>query len=359
MLSVTATELPRLMACNGSRLMVGFKPTIGTDDTVRDEGNAAHWLIEQVHKGIHQIEELVDRKAPNGIFITGEMIDHVSDYLKTIHPNGHIEYETSFKGANWEVRSRADYVFFDCNKLYISDFKYGWSIVNPEKNWTLIAHAVGFCLTHQVAPETIHFTIFQPRSHTDEGIKRDWVINYQELLQFYNELNLTLSNPNDVLNTGENCKNCPALATCPAARKAELNGIDASEIAFENELTNAALSFKLDQLDRAIKVLKQNYEAYEEIALHRVQKGEIVNNYAIDNQLSNRGWKQNVTPELMKILTGKDLTKKQLITPAQAEREGVSKEIVAAWTERFNKGIKLTRIDVNKKVEKLLTKKGN
>ena len=50
MISLTATDLPRFMACNGSRLLKRIEP-FNPDDTVAEEGNAAHWLIEQVFRG--------------------------------------------------------------------------------------------------------------------------------------------------------------------------------------------------------------------------------------------------------------------------------------------------------------------
>lgn len=356
MLSVTATDLPRIIACNGSRLMEGFTSSIKTDDTVRDEGNAAHWLAEQVQKGLHTLDELIDRKAPNGVFITGEMADNLSDYIKAMGRSGFVELSTEFKGQNWIVKARADHIRYENNLLEVNDLKYGWSTVEPKGNWTLIAHAIGFCIANQIQPEKIRLTIYQPRPYHIDGFNRSWELSYSELVQYYNYINEVLSNPKDELHTGSHCKNCPALATCPAARKAELNGIDESEKVFEAEIKNDILSFRLDQLSRAIKVLEQNYKAYSEIALHRLKNGEIVNNYGIDTQLSNRGWKENVTAGFLQVLTGKDLTKKQLITPSQAEREGVSEELVASMTERFSKGIKLSRINTDKKAKKLFNK---
>lgn len=360
MLSITASDLPRIKTCNGSRLMVGFESTIKADNSVRDEGIAAHWVAQQIHSNKFNAEELIDRKAPNGVYITDEITEDLHDYLKAIGNSGEVEKEMSFSGSNWIINSRPDHVIFESNVLYINDFKYGWSIVQPHMNWTLIAHALAFIANSQQIPEKIVFTIYQPRPYHIDGYNRSWEITYHELVQFYNEINNTLSNPKDELQTSVHCKNCPALATCPAARKAELNAIDASEALFETEIDDLNLSFRLDQLSRAIKVLEQNYDAYSEIALHRVKSGRIINNYGIVDQLSNRAWKGGVTVEFLQVLTGKDLSKKKLITPKQAENEGVDPIIVSSLTERFNKGIKLTRIDANKKAEKIFNnnKKG-
>jgi len=111
MLSVTATELPRLMACNGSRLMgVGVAP-FDTGGTTRDEGNAAHWLIEQVHGG-RRAEQVIDQKAPNGVYITVEMVEHLEDYISNTR-GAEIEVETSFGAKNWQINSRADAINYN------------------------------------------------------------------------------------------------------------------------------------------------------------------------------------------------------------------------------------------------------
>ncbi len=363
MLTVTADKLPRFMACNGSRLMGGAMPPIEADDTVRDEGNAADWLVGQVHSGAHAAEELVDRKAPNGVYITAEMVDFLEEYLKWVSQGGHVEIDTSHAGENWQVNGRADHaVYYETNRtLYIADLKFGWSIVEPENNWTLISHAVGWFRKYGRQVDHVVFMIFQPRPHHPAGRVRSWSITGAELFAFALQIGQTLSFPNDMLNTGSHCYRCPALAICPAARKAQMNAIDTSERAFIDNIDNDNLSFQLDHLKRAIKVLEQMEDAYSELALYRLKDGQVVKNYSVENELTNRAWQDHVTPEFAQILTGKDLTKKQLITPAQAEKMGVAKEVVASLTERRQKGFKLIRVDADTKAKKLFNQppKGN
>lgn len=355
MLSVTATDLPRLMQCNGSRLMAGQPPAIGVENIVRDEGNAAHWVIKEVFQGQRSLEELTDRKALNQIFVTPEMAEHCEGFLQSIHPCGHVEYETSFKGENWIVNCRADYSGYvaQADTLYVDDFKYGWGIVEPDENWTLIAYAISHCINNNVTPAHIVLTIHQPRPDHPRGRKRSVTLTYEKLLEYYALINVVLSKPSDILNTGKECYKCPAMATCPAARLAQLNAIDASEVAYNAEIDNEHLSFQLDHIARAMTVLKQSQDAYSELAMHRVKQGQIVKNYSVESELSNRAWKKYVTPEIAASMTGKDLSKKQLITPSQAEKAGVLKSVVDSMTERNQKGFKLVRIDENKKAAKM------
>lgn len=354
-LTVTATDLPRLMACNGSRLMGGSTPPVNAADTVRDEGNAADWLVAQVYSGKFTAEELVDRAAPNGIYITVEMVEYLEEYLKDIQ-NSQIEVDTSYAGQNWQVNGRADRIAYKpaSAHLIVGDLKYGWGIIEPHGNWTLISHAVGWIARNPTLPvNEISFIIFQPRPYHPDGQIRTWTITREHLMELYGQINATLSNPSDMLVTGSHCYRCPALALCPAARLAQMNAIDASEQAFEDDIDNENLSFQLDHIARAIKVLEQRFDAFKELATHRVRHGEVVRNYVLENELTNRQWKGHVTPELLTIMTGKDLTKKNLITPNQAEKAGVSKDVVAAFTERRNKGVKLVRKDIDAQARKM------
>lgn len=354
MLTVTATNLPRLMSCNGSRLIGGLNPpvnSVNNDDAIRDEGNAADWIVSQVYSGNFTAVELIDRKAFNGVYITPEMVDYLDEYLKTLSDT-EIEVNTSYQGSNWLVNGRADRIHYDATNqhLYIDDLKYGWRIVEPEMNWTLISHALGYWFKNpgmQIAQVT--FTIYQPRPHHPNGRVRKWTITGEKMVELYNRINETLSNPSDILNTGEQCYKCPALLSgiCPAANKAQMNGLDASETAFIGNIDNESLSHQLDHINRAIEILTQHKKAYEEMAVNRLRKGELVANYLLENELTNREWKSCVTPELLEVLTGKDLTVKKLKTPKQVELAGVSKEAVAALVERRMKGTKLVRKTAN------------
>ncbi len=359
MLTITATDLQRFMACNGSRLIEGFKPSITTFDSDKEEGNAAHWLIKELYQSKFQAEELIDRKAYNGFFITAEMTENIEEFMNA-DPNrvGLVEIETSFGGANWQINARADRIIDQPGLLYVDDFKYGWGIIEPENNWTLIAHALGYCIAKKITPSIITFRIFQPRPYHPDGKVRSWSIDYNTLLKFYNEINSVLSNPSDMLHTGSHCKNCPKYVYCPANKKMQMNMLDVAEMAFTDKVDNEFLSNHLDVLNYAIKTLETAYKAYSELALHRVKLGEHVSNYSIQNELTSLQWLDFVTPELIEIATGRtDLVKKKLITPTQAKKLNVSEDFVHSMADRANKGVKLVRIDENKKAQKAFGKK--
>lgn len=355
MLVVTATALPRLLACNGSRLMGDSESPINTPNQARDEGNAFDWFTQQLHDGHLTLQSTATQPivAPNGILITSDMRDHAEEFLSKVG-QGEMQPEVSFAGANWKITARADHIKFDGSTLHVADEKYGWGIIEPEENWTLLSYAIGYCINRQIRPERVALSIYQPRPYHSEGTFRTWSFPYEELKKRHTHINAVLSKPSDMLNTGSQCKRCPALATCPAAYKAELLGLDVSESAYISEVTNDQLSFRIKQINQALTTLKQQQEAYEELALHRIKQGQLVKDFSAKTHYTNTGWKDYVTPELVKTLTGKDdYFKSELITPTQAKKKGLNLDVFDALTERRVTSVKLEQIKASDKANKL------
>lgn len=357
MLSITATDFHRFMNCNGSHFMPEPEFESMGDTTVRDEGNAAHWLVEQVRAGKFAADELIDRKAPNGVFIEPEMVEYLEGYLSDIN-DYEIEQTLNSKGHVWEIRARCDRVKYDAaaQHLYIEDLKYGWSIVEAKMNWTLIAHAMGWVSINKTLPfKHISFTIHQPRAYHPEGRVRTWTVDFDQASALFTQALEKLNKPESQLQTGEHCKNCKNMAQCPAALKAQYRSIEASHEVFSDTIDNAELSDQLMLLKRAEAMLKQRRKAYEELAVDRMKHGQIVPEFTTDVELANRTFKKDVTADFVKMMTGIDITEQKLMTPAAAERAGVSKDFVKTLTERRTKGVKLVQMSADKKAKKLMT----
>lgn len=362
MLTISADNLNRFVRCNGSRLLA--TPVVeSAPNPARDEGIAAHWAACEVFNNRFTLTELIDRKAPNGVYISAEIAAHVSDYLHTIVDRetsfSGVEIDTSFSGINWSVNGRADHLSLskDGDTLHIDDFKYGWRIVEPEQNWTLLAHAIGWIVANNARVKHVVLTIHQPRPHHPEGKSRSWRMAYKELLDCYTELTNALSNPSDLLNTGEHCAKCPSLAACPAAQKSSMNAVDISEIAYNDEMDNSQLSRELDTLNRASKAIDARLKVIEETAKHRIKNGAIVENYTIEETLSNRTWMAGITPDLLQAMTGIDVAERKLPTPKQAEVRGISPDVIKSLCERKSTGIKLTRANADAKATRIFGEK--
>lgn len=333
-------------------------PQANTDDTVRDEGDAADWLISQVFTGQHLTEELIDRKAPNGVYITVEMADHIIPYINTIKNTGEIERDCSHHGSNWQINGRADHILYDreTNILYIRDFKYGWKIVEPENNWTLISHAIGYCVQNQIQPALIRFEIYQPRPYHPLGTTRAARMTWPQLMQCYTQINNTLSNPTDMLTTSSECYKCPAMGNCPSAQIAAMNAIDVSYKGYVSNIDNITLEAMLDETDRAMEHLKEIQKAYTNLALERLRKGGQMKEYSVQTDLGNETWNDNITPEMLEAIVGKAVVKKKTLTPRQVINMGVDAAIVRTLSQRPSKGVKLVRVSASKRAEELFNR---
>lgn len=344
MLVTTATELPRLMRCIGSRLMDRAVPEDANDDA-RDEGNAADWLAEQMFAG-NTVP--VGSKAPNGWVITDDMVDHISEYVGALEPGGAMQVVTTWgDSGSFEVRGRADWIAYDGQTLRVRDLKYGHRIVSPEGNWTLLSHAIGWCITNSVQPYTVELSIHQPRPYHTDGPLRRWSCSYHSLLEFYEMASHRLACPDDTLISGPHCNKCHARFDCPALDRAAWSAVEHTTTAFNDAMPNNALAFELDQMEHAADTIKIKVDAIQELMSHRIKSGQVINGYAMQARQGNRRFKSGLTAHALSAVTGVDLTTDKLPTPAEAERRGVSRAVLDALTERPSLGQKLSKIDAD------------
>lgn len=356
MLSLTATELPRFMACNGFKSLGSVQP-FDPSTELTDEGNAVHWLAKQVAGGISP-ETLIGQSAPNGLFITDEMVENCRDYFEFITSgNCKVELDTSYPGNGWEIHGRADCVKCADGILTVADLKYGWRIVEPENNWTLISHAIAYCRKHNIQPTTIVFRIFQPRPFHPQGTVREWTIDYAKLATLCGELINVLSHPSSTVCSGSQCYKCQCLSQCPAAQIAAMNAIDVAEIAFDSEIENDKLVWMLANLKRAQEIIKQSYDAYEDLALHRLKAGGRLKGYSMQQALGQTTWNDGITSDVVKMMSGVDVRVDKIMTPAQAKKAGVPEELIKSMTHRPDNGFKLVAVDEKKLAEKMFGKK--
>lgn len=343
MLTTTATELPRIMQCIGSRLMPKALPDDYNTEQ-RDEGNAAHWLAQQLFNGA---AVGVGSKAYNGYIITDEMMEHVREYLGALDA-GQMEIETTFAGEGWEVRGRADHLSYRGGVLTIDDFKYGRRLVEPDENWTLLAHAIGWCIRNAATATRVVLRIHQPRAYHPKGTLREWIVP-GPLGPYYQLVQSKLSNPTSELVTSlSQCAKCHALATCPAARAAGMNAIDAAQdVAFVDDLPNDALAREYEMLDQAAKMVEMVRDARKELMEYRLGRGQMIPGWHLKQRLGQRAWPAWATGKTLSAMAGVDLTKDGIVTPAEAERRGVPKKVLESLTTRPSLGVKLERLDAD------------
>lgn len=352
-----ATHLPWIMNCNGSRLLPDTERTQDVDTTLREEGNAWHWLSQQAFDGRIDITSYqTGYIAPNGVPITPQMFEHARQYLGSLCC-GEMETVTSWDGAGFLINGRADHIGYDsvADILYVDDGKYGYSIVEPENNWTLISHAIGWTIKNQHVPREIRLRIHQPRPYHPDGPLREAVMSGDDLRARCVQISNTLTNPSDYLNTGQWCNKCSKNGKCPAFRAANMNAIDVMQVAFTDDIDDETLADEIRTCEYAFKLMKSRLDALKDMGTHRVKHGHVVPGFVLERTYSNTTWRKGVTAEWVKIMTGRDISEPKLPTPAVAKTLGIAELILNGLTERVETGVKLVPMSA-KKTERLLGK---
>lgn len=355
---IRCSKLARPMSCSGSLFFTDIEEK--TNDAAR-EGTAfgellAHKLLGSDH-GSH---------ASNGVPFNADMHFYSDDLVPAIKERADQSEILCEQKINWvtssgiRIMGSSDITYASHDTLYIDDAKYGWSLVNEKENWQLLGYAIGEVIRRQKAFKFISMRILQPRPHHEDGPIREWRITYDELLGYKERIEkrmLEIANGDDSLVTGSQCKYCPAAPKCPALNKAFYRGVELVHEFVQDNVDNKELSFQLDLIKRIEELVKIKKDSIEELAKTRIAAGQVIPNYVAIQNYSDRKWKDCVTPEFMKQMTGKDIIKQEMLSPRQAELAGVPKELVAGLVEKKFIGQKLVRKDHNELGNKIFGKK--
>ena len=216
----------------------------------------------------------------------------------------------------------------------------------------ILGYAIGEVIRRQIAFETIRMRIFQPRPHHEDGPIREWIISYAELLGFKEEIEARMDQikaGEKSLVTGPKCKYCPAAARhCPALSKSFYRGVEIAHEFMQDNIDEKELSFQLDLVARVTEILKIKSDSLTALAVDRIKQGKIIPNYVSEAKLGDRKWKSGITPDAIKAMTGKNVMREEMLSPAQAEKVGVPKEFIAALVDRHFVGNKVCRKDSTK-----------
>src|SRR3546814_2922085 len=138
MIELRPSGAGRWVNCPASPRIEAPFPDVESEDA--KEGTAAHWVAAQVLGGHMQLEELTDRAAPNGVIVTGEMVEHVESYIAAVGTPAVVEQElpTAIPGVETGTPDARRVVG---PNGYIWDLKYGYGIVEVRDWWQEIGRA--------------------------------------------------------------------------------------------------------------------------------------------------------------------------------------------------------------------------
>lgn len=363
---VDATSLPRLMQCGASKSMPGFRPAVVEQSDDARIGIAAHWLASEYLKGnITDLDEWIDRKSPNSVYMDSDLVDHVRWFVEGVSRDRSthkkfVEHDMTAHNADRSITigCRADFLTDDLadynRRIRIDDFKYGYRIIEPENNWTLIAYALAYIADKRVDADTcIEFRVWQPRPFHPNGPMRVWIIDAAHLSALRDKMFATLAATSNTLVTGQYCVRCPARSNCPAIRKASMSLLDVVEQAIPDDMTMDDMSLMMDALTAADHTLKQYRDSLSERITDAITRGQTVRNYRLQPYEGARDWRPGIDAKTLELLTDKPVSKPApLLTPTQLKK-AFPPNVLESLTYRKPGGVKLRRMDMDQHAQSM------
>lgn len=342
-MSLRPSNAGRWVPCPASPALEAPYPDDESEDA--REGTAAHWVAAQVLGGHHALDELTDRATPNGVIVTGEMVEHVQTYIDTVGPGAVIERElpSAIPGVD---PGTPDALRIEGNRGHIWDFKYGYNIVGAVGNWQGACYAVNLFAKHEWMLEEVTFTVVQPRPFHYEGRVRSWTITRDWAWLLYTQLtaaSAATDNPTAPAVTGPHCSYCRALHVCESARRAGMNGVDVSLRQQSATVEGEELAGELRTLRRARDAITKRLDALESHAMSVIDSGRVVPGWSIDRAFGRRKWTGDVAT--LEALTGVKLREERPVSPAQARKLGVDDKLIDMFATTPETGRKLVERD--------------
>lgn len=360
-LNLRSSQLSRFMSCSG----VVDLPSDSLPSKAAEEGTAWHWVIEELLAG-RSVN--IGHTAPNGYTVDEDMGYHATKVIEALgNKKVFSEYPITYRpnpNFNCEITGTVDSWWEEADTLYINDFKYGFNLVEVEKNWQLMSYAFGVLLSHPNPGKfkTVVLSIMQPRPHHEDGWYRSIELSTETLYAYYQELASRVEEyftNGGVLSTGKHCKYCPGTTeACTAFNKSFCAALEFTEQdIMVDKLSNEELDRYLIAVDRAKEILKIKAEALEFTVKSKLNNGEKIGDWRQVESFGHRKWNASFKVEEVELITGIKLKEEVVISPAQAEKKGLEKELTKLFTVTESRGFKLENKKVtNKKLSEVFNK---
>jgi hypothetical protein len=322
------------------------------DSIAATEGTAAHWAFEQLFAGQPIDAGLI---APNGVVLTDEMCDGAQLFYDTVHeelarsnPSGaevHPLVEQTIPisrvhANNWGTPDFAAYFRDSRHVIHCIDYKFGHDYVDEYENWQLMDYVAGLIEWFGLRGEddqhvVVHMVIVQPRCYLREPVRRV-TVRASELRGHVNKLRMAAEaahEPNPVATVNPKCKHCSGRHACEPYQRTALEAADLAMRSTPVDLTPMQTGAELAMLERAQAALEGRISGLKESAHSMIQRGERVRGYAIEYTKGRQAWGR--PPQEIATLGdmfGVDLRKPALLTPKQAEKAGIPRELIDEYS---------------------------
>ena len=351
---IAPSSLDRIVACPGSVYLSSLMPA-QPERPEATEGDAAHWVAMRIALG-----EVVKKgeTAPNGVLVDSEMIEGGETYADALDYLPGIAEKTVTITAIHHSQCFGTPDFFqyapNTHTLRVTDYKYGFRFVEVYENWQLMAYASGVMEFLGLSDEGLKLDLLlvQPRSYHRDGPVRSWKPQAVALRPYINRAHGAAGealgsggapNPDALTHSGPHCLDCPARAVCKTLHAATTSIVDWTFRAEAMPLDASDAGRRLKLIDDAELRLKAIRTGLKEQVYAMLARGERVPFYALHQKKGRQAW--TVPASELAVLDetlalGGALTElAPAVTPKQAIKLGVDKELVEAYSHTPSGGL--------------------
>jgi len=308
------------------------------DTSAADEGTAAHWVAEKMFMG-----EIIPplTKAPNGVEVTNEMLEHAETYCNCIREQvpdpQHISLETKVQidQIHPECFGTVDAHGFHNDTLFVFDYKYGRKPVKAKDNTQLTCYIAGLLYKYGAHPDLkVVAVIVQPRAFKEEGVIDTWVTSMRELALPVAHLSSAATealSPHPRTLTGSHCLYCSGKLYCKSFMESVDKALVVAGETVDNDATPEILGKQLMLINEAHSVLSSYKSSLESSLIEHLKEGVFIPDWSVVNGQGNRRW--SVSESQLKKKFGAKIFEKKVMSPAKAEKI-VGKEVVKDLVER-------------------------
>jgi hypothetical protein len=314
------------------------------------EGTAAHWVFAEMLEGR---VVTVGMQAPNGIYVTEEMIDGSELVVETVGAMPttellYVETPIAAQCVHEKCWGTPDIWAFnlDQRELHVFDYKFGHRFVDEYENEQGIIYTVG--ILERIADQfeqsigvidqsvRVHFTVIQPRCFYKGAPVRTWSVMASDLRAHVNRLNAAAIAglaENPTATTNSECVDCSGRHACPALQKGAYSDAEFAVQSSPVELPPAAASLELKMMERSLERLQSRVEGLRECVTAYVRQGQAVPFHRVEQGYGRQQWAVPVEQVLsIGELMGVDLSKPGVKTPKQAIKIGVDEAVISAYS---------------------------
>lgn len=327
-------------------------------------GTAAHWAFYEM---LYARPVAVGQVAPNGVALTDEMIQAAELYCDVIDRDLaacgldrrylQVERRVFMPRIHAENWGTPDTWFYAAHlrRIFLYDFKFGHEFVDAYENDQCIDYTNGIAEALgldglQDQAHTVDIVVIQPRNYDRQGPERRWPVRLSDLRAHYNILAGSAERamlPNPPSKAGKHCKHCPGRHACNTLQRGAYEAAHFAKQSAPHELPPAALVLELHMLEDAEVLLHARVTGLQEEVESRVRlKGERMPGYRMQDTYGRQAWK---APAQQVIALGQamkvDVSKPGVLTPLQAIKAGLPRELVESMSETPKTGVKLVRDD--------------